>query len=104
MNTYQDIICKAVNMCYGVVGTSTPRGVTLISYVFPGLFVNDGVQIRKGQNGLIIDIYVIVEYGTNVKVIAQNLCDQVRFQLKEFRNVETENIYVHVKGVRKSGI
>lgn len=102
-NVYTEIVKNTVDTCYGIVGISSPRGVTFFSYLFPGIFAYDGIFVSQGPNGLKIDIYVIVEYGTNIKVIAKNLCDQVRFQISKFSQVDIERINVHVKGIRKSG-
>lgn len=102
LNVYEKIVHKSVDTCYGIVGTSTPRGVTFFSYLLPSLFDKEGVSVCKGKNGLIIDVYVIVEYGINIRVISQNLCDNIRFQIKEFCNTDIETINVHVKGIRKS--
>lgn len=101
-NAQKSVIIKAINSCYGVVGISRPKGITFCSILFPNLFSNDGIIISNENDVVNIDVYIIVEYGTNFSVIANNLCSQIRFQLKQFCNLDVENINVHIKGLRKS--
>ena len=45
-------------------------------------------------------MYVIIEYGTNINIVSQNLVDQVSFVLKEFARVPLSGVDVHVKGIK----
>lgn len=94
-------ICKE---CYGVVGMATPNGVTLLSQLLPPCLNKRGVEILSSQNGYKINVYIIAEYGTNFKVISKNLCDMIKYTLKNEYSIFTDVINIHIKGVRKSRV
>ena len=47
-----------------------------------------------------MNLYVIVEHGTNISTVCKNLVDQVTFVLKDYASVEIEAVEVKVEGVR----
>lgn len=97
-----DYIRQTAESSYGVVGMATPNGVTLFSQLFPGFFNRRSVEILSSEKGYKINIYIIAEYGTNFKQISKNLCDVLKYSLKEDFGIVTAGINVHIKGVRKS--
>ena len=59
-----------------------------------------GVVVTAADGGVHVELYVIIEYGTNINTVSQNLKDQVSFVLKEYANVPLDGVEVHVQGVR----
>lgn len=98
----EKIIRKIVEGCYGVVGMATPSGVTFTSTIFSGIFNNKGVEVLKTENGLLINVFIVAEYGTNFKTISKNLCDLIKYNLDKYYNLKICSINIHVKGVRLS--
>ena len=47
-----------------------------------------------------VELYVVIEYGTNINTVSQNLIDQVSFVLKEYARVPLDGVEVHVQGVK----
>jgi len=52
------------------------------------------------DTGIHVDLYVVIEYGTNINVVSQNLVDAVSFALKEQARVPVDSIEVHVMDVK----
>ena len=50
--------------------------------------------------GVHVALYVVIEYGTNINTVSQNLVDQVTFVLKEYARVPLDGVEVHVQGVK----
>ena len=50
--------------------------------------------------GVHVELYVVIEYGTNISAVSQNLVDQVTFALKEYARVPLDGVEVHVQGVK----
>ena len=99
---FEDIAVKATINCYGVVGISSPAGVTFLSLILPKFLKHKGVVVTQGNDGLVIDVYVILEYGTNVSVVCKNLSDNIRYQISQFCDIKINSVNVHVKGMRRS--
>jgi uncharacterized alkaline shock family protein YloU len=58
-----------------------------------------GVHLVSDDDGWIIDIYVIVNYGTNIPETAWNVQRRVSEKLKADSDIHTKEINIHVQGV-----
>jgi len=59
-----------------------------------------GVTITSTEAGVHVDLYVVMEYGTNMNTVSQNLKDQVTFVLKEYAQVPIDGVDVHIQDVK----
>lgn len=60
---------------------------------------NKGIKIGKDKKGIIVDIYVTVDYGENIPEVAWNIQEKVAKELKKMDNVNISKIDIHVQGV-----
>lgn len=89
---------QAVLECYGVVGISS-RGLAEVLY---RNHRHQGVEVRLQDDAIIIDIYVIMEYGVRIKTVAYNVMERVKFAVEKALGVPVEQVNVHVQGLRVS--
>jgi uncharacterized alkaline shock family protein YloU len=98
------IASHAVLESYGVVGmaaTNFVDGLGLAELLTPCTSHRGiDVQLRDGQ--IIIDLYVIVEYGTRISEVAHNIMSAVRFHVEKALGTSVTQVNVHVQGVRVS--
>lgn len=94
-----DMVGHAVQECYGIVGMSpqTPEG---LAGAFSSNKLRRGIQLENTPNGINVQLYVIMEYGTNISAVSQNLVDRVAFVLKEYARVPVDAIEVHVTDIK----
>ena len=59
-----------------------------------------GVVVTTTDAGVHVDLYVVMEYGTNINTVSQNLVDQVSFALTEYAKVPLSGVDVHVQGIK----
>ena len=59
-----------------------------------------GIKMRIDANKVSIDLHIIVEYGTNISAIADNIISTVKYSVEEFTGVEVEDVNIFVDGVR----
>ena len=95
-----DMVGNAALECYGVVGMVAPTAADGIAKLLPASRLRRGVVVTAADGGVHVELYVIIEYGTNINTVSQNLKDQVSFVLKEYANVPLDGVEVHVQGVR----
>jgi uncharacterized alkaline shock family protein YloU len=95
------LVAEAVKECYGVVGMSS-RGFfdDLAGSLQRGN--RRGVEISEGDDGVVIDIYVVVEYGTRITEVAAGVMRRVRFSLEHAAGIPVQAVNVHVQGLRVS--
>ena len=63
--------------------------------------VDKGVDVVQADEGLVIDVYVIVQYGIRISEVAHNLQETVKFEVERSVNVPVLKVNVNVQGVRE---
>ena len=63
--------------------------------------VDKGVDVVQLEEGLAIDVYVIVQYGIRISEVAHNLQETVKFEVERSVNVPVLKVNVNVQGVRE---
>ncbi len=95
-----DMVGHAALECYGVVGMVAPNAADGIAKILPPSRLRRGITIEPTDSGIHVDLYVVIEYGTNITAVSQNLSDAVSFVLKEQARVPVDGIEVHVQDVK----
>ncbi len=95
-----DMVGNAALECYGVVGMTAPTAADGIAKILPASRLRRGVKVTATDAGIHVDLYVVIEYGTNINTVSQNLVDQVTFVLSEYACVPLDGVEVHVQGVK----
>ncbi|MCH7663515.1 MAG: Asp23/Gls24 family envelope stress response protein [Chloroflexi bacterium] len=86
---------------YGVVGLASKNLVNGLT----NLLVKDpthGIDVHYDDEYVNIDLYVIVEYGTNIKEVAASVAKTVRFHVEKSLGLPINEVNVHVQGLRIS--
>ena len=94
-----DMVGNAALECYGVVGMAAPNAAD-IAKILPASRLRRGVVVTTTEVGVHVELYVVIEYGTNINTVSQNLVDQVTFALSEYARVPLDGVEVHVQGVK----
>lgn len=95
------IAYQATIESYGVVGLASKNLVTGLT----NLIVKDptyGIDVQYDQDHVNIDLYIIVEYGTNIKSVAASVANTVRFHVEKSLGLPINEVNVHVQGLRVS--
>ncbi len=58
-----------------------------------------GVKVEMIENNVVIDLYIIVEYGANIPDIAWEIQDNVKNSVESMTGMNVENVNIHVEGV-----
>jgi uncharacterized alkaline shock family protein YloU len=88
---------------YGVVGLA-PKN--LIENIRQWFKKDDkyGVDVDFAHDGLIIDLYIMVEYGTRIKSITNSIVNSVKYNVEKTVGLPVRRINVHVRGLRISNM
>ena len=95
-----DMVGNAAMECYGVVGMTAPNAADGIAKILPASRLRRGVVVEATEEGIHVDLYVVIEYGTNISTVSRNLIDQVSFVLSEYARVPLAGVEVHVQDVK----
>lgn len=71
------------------------------------------VELLKGENGfkgvsveeleddtIAIELYVILQYGTNISTVANNIIDKVKYTVEKLTAIKVSKIDINVQGIR----
>jgi uncharacterized alkaline shock family protein YloU len=97
------IAYHAALQSYGVVGLTSKNLMNGLAQVL----VKDpthGVEVHYDGQNINIDIYVIIEYGTRIKSVANSVSNTVRFQVEKALGMPINDVNIHVRGLRISNL
>jgi uncharacterized alkaline shock family protein YloU len=91
----------AVLNSYGVVGMASKNLVNGLARVLrPDS--KRGVEVHIDEDQIVIDLYVVIEYGVRVATVARNIMDSVKFSVEKAMGVPITQVNVHVQGLHVS--
>jgi len=59
-----------------------------------------GVDVRVHDGAVVVDLYVIIQYGTRISEVAHGVMHGVRYSLEQALGVPIAEVNVHVQGLR----
>ncbi len=93
---------QAVLECYGVVGMATKDLASGIVEILQPASHRRGVEIDVDEDRIAIDLYVVIEYGTPIAVVARNIQSVVKYSVERALSVPVAAVNVHVQDLRVS--
>ena len=104
INIANDVLAEIAGFaaleCYGIVGMASPSLRDGVEKLLSGDRLRRGVQISNTENGIQVDLFVVIEHGTNLTEVSHNLADRVRYVLQTMADVEVSGVEVHVQDIK----
>lgn len=95
------VVGAAVTDNYGVVGMVSINPIRdNLTEILKKENYAKGVQIKRVDGEIAVDVYILVTYGTKISVICQNIQQAVKYNLLQLLGFETKYVNVHVQGVK----
>jgi len=91
---------EAVLRCYGVVGMANKNLIDGIADLLQPDRWGRGVDVRVRDGQVVVDLYVIIQYGTRISEVAHGVMHGVQYALEQALGVEVSEVNVHVQGLR----
>ncbi|MBC2575655.1 Asp23/Gls24 family envelope stress response protein [Peptostreptococcus canis] len=90
---------KAAMESYGLVGfSSKSKGIVEL---LKGENATKGVNILElGEDLVDIEIFVILQYGTNITTVANNIIERIKYTVETYSGIKINQITVSVQGIR----
>nr|WP_302967086.1 Asp23/Gls24 family envelope stress response protein [uncultured Romboutsia sp.] len=71
------------------------------SYGLVGLgYKSKGIVEELEDNTISIELYVILQYGTNISTVANNIIDRVKYTVEKITSINVSKIDINVQGIR----
>jgi uncharacterized alkaline shock family protein YloU len=95
------IAAHAALGCYGITGMAARGLRDGVAELLHRGNVDRGVEVVDAADGLVVDVFVIVQYGIRISEVAHNLQQAVKFEVERSVNVPVAQVNVNVQGVRE---
>ena len=66
--------------------------------------LSKGIEVRTEEDQVVIDMYIIVSYGTKISEVAHNAQQKVIYTLEKTLGIKVAKVNVMVQGVRVSQV
>ncbi len=97
-----DIAGYAALSCYGVVGMAEQSQGAESVRVLPAQRLRKGVTVSSTEDGLAVDLHVVLEAGVNMKSVCENLASSVTFMLSHVAELDPDKlkVVIHIQGMK----
>ena len=87
--------------CYGIIGMASKNQVKDgITEILGKENYSKGIKVKKDEGKLIIDLYIIVMYGTKISEIANNVQSSVTYQIEKTLGVKVDEVNIFIQGIK----
>lgn len=89
--------------CYGIVGMAAKNVKDGLVQFLKLESLTKGIKMQVNANRVSFDLHIIVEYGTNISAIADNIVSTVKYSVEEYTGLAVDDVNIFVDGVRVDG-
>jgi len=91
------IVGRVATEAYGVVGMASRKRLLTRDRLRQGIAVGG-----SGEEGVTIELNVIVEYGLNLAEVASTLRNRVQYEVERLTGLRVAGVEVRIQDVRRS--
>jgi uncharacterized alkaline shock family protein YloU len=85
---------------YGVVGMAYPDWGSRLRRLFQTSGQTRGVKVVLDGELVSIDLFIVVDSGTNLREISKNLADQVTYTVAQHTGLNIKAVNVHIANIK----
>ena len=91
------VVGRVAAQAYGVVGMASRKRLLTRDPLRQGVTVGG-----SGEDGVTIELSVIVEYGLNLAEVASTLRNRVQYEVERLTGLRVASVEVRIRDVRRS--
>ena len=101
----EEVLAKIIGLstmeCYGVVGMVSKSATEGFWELMRIENLSKGVKLELSEEDRLgIELFIMVEYGTKISVISNNVIQKVRYNVENYTGLKVSSITVNVQAVR----
>jgi len=100
----EDVLLKVAGYaaleCYGIVAMSSKRAKDGFVEWLGRENLTKGVQINITDEGIDIDLFIIVEYGISIVEVCKIIKSQVCYKIENMTGARVRRVNISVEGIR----
>ncbi|HZK09811.1 MAG TPA: Asp23/Gls24 family envelope stress response protein [Clostridia bacterium] len=95
----EDLARKAASECYGVLAIVDVGSMDSVIQKLKKETISGGVRASEGEEGLILDVYVSLQYGVRTAAVAENIMETVKYQIESTLELPVEEVNVFIQSI-----
>ncbi|WP_179395580.1 Asp23/Gls24 family envelope stress response protein [Lacticaseibacillus absianus] len=100
-NVIATVVGGAATDIYGIVGMASRNQIRdNLNDILKRENYLRGVVVRQADNGVNVEVNIVVGYGTKISEVCRNVQDKVKYNLETMLGVTANEVTVIVQGVR----
>lgn len=98
---FVNLVGNAVINCFGVAAMATSGARQgLLQRITKRDAENKGIVVKVKNQKLVVDLHIIVTYGTNISAIVKSIMHKVQYVIEEKTGFEVSRVNVYVDGMK----
>lgn len=98
---FVNLVGNAVINCFGVAAMATTGARQgFLHRLSKADTIDKGIRIRVKNQKLVIDLHIIVTYGTNISAIVQSIMHKVQYTIEDKTGFEVSRVNVYIDGMK----
>ncbi len=95
------VVGGAATDIYGIVGMASKNQIKdNVNDILGKESYSRGVVVRQEENGVAVDVYIMVSYGTKISEVSRNVQEKVKYNLETMLGVVANSVNIFIQGVR----
>lgn len=95
------VVGGAATEIFGIVGMASKNQIRdNLNEILKKENYSKGVIVRQEDNGVAVDVYIIVSYGTRISEVCRNVQEKVKYNLESMLGISANTVNIYVQGVR----
>ncbi len=86
--------------CYGLVGMTYKSAKSGLAKILKGEHLSKGVEVEATEQGIRINLFVIVQFGTKLSVVAENIIEKVKYSVEMQTGLNVLEVNLNIEGVK----
>ncbi|MGX7394854.1 Asp23/Gls24 family envelope stress response protein [Carnobacterium mobile] len=95
------VVGGAATEIFGIVGMASKNQIRdNLNDILKKENYSRGVVVRQEDNNVMVDVYIVVSYGTKISEVSRNVQERVKYDLETMLGISADAVNVYVQGVR----
>jgi len=86
--------------CYGIVGMAAKNIKDGLVQLLKMESLTKGIHLKITNSSIVLDLHIIVEYGTNIAAIAESIVSTVKYRVEENIGLPVAEVNIFVEDIR----
>lgn len=86
--------------CYGLVAMSSKKASDSLSELFNMENLSKGITLSHTEEGIEINMYVVVLYGMSIYAVANSTIEKVKYDVETMTGLTVSKVNLTIEGIR----